>query len=234
MLSNQRAVVTGANRGIGRSIVENFQYEGAYKIYACMRDAVKNPFHWDNVIPIELDFNEPFTLNLSTMDIEEPDILVNNAGTLDLGSFMLTKKDLRDIFYVNVINQLYFTRYIAKKMIRKGAGNIINIASVSGIDGDPGRIGYSMCKAAMVNATKVLSKEFAPFNIRVNAVAPGLIKTDMLDQTPENEIEEKLKTTCMKRRGFPDEVANVVTFLASDLSTYITGQVIRVDGGMYG
>ena len=118
-------------------------------------------------------------------------------------------------------------------MISKKKGNIVNISSTSGIDANEGRITYSATKSALINSSKILSKELSPFNIRVNVVAPGLVETDMMKQnTKEETIDKVIKDLTIKRVGKPEEIANVVYFLASDLSSYVNGQVIRVDGGM--
>ena len=117
--------------------------------------------------------------------------------------------------------------------MRQKSGSIINISSSAAIEGNEGRTGYASAKAAMITSTKVLAKELAPYNIRVNAVAPGLTQTEMMvSSTPEDALKETLNRICMQRVGHPIEIANAVLFLASDLSSYMTSQVLRVDGGM--
>jgi len=118
-------------------------------------------------------------------------------------------------------------------MIRNGSGSIINISSSAAIEGNEGRSAYAASKAAIIASTKVMAKELASNNVRVNAIAPGLTETDMMiESTTKDAIEDTLKRTCLKRIGRPEEIANVVLFLSSDLSSYMTGQVLRVDGGM--
>jgi 3-oxoacyl-[acyl-carrier protein] reductase len=118
-------------------------------------------------------------------------------------------------------------------MMRQKSGSIINISSSAALEGNEGRTAYASAKAAMITSTKVLAKELAPYNIRVNAVAPGLTQTEMMESsTPEDALKETLNRICMKRVGQPEEIANSVLFLASDLSSYMTSQVLRVDGGM--
>ena len=114
-----------------------------------------------------------------------------------------------------------------------GNGSIINVSSSAAIEGNEGRTAYAASKAAIINSTKVMAKELALNNVRVNAIAPGLTETDMMkESTPKDSIEDTLRRTCLKRVGRPEEIANVALFLASDLSSYMTGQVLRVDGGM--
>ena len=118
-------------------------------------------------------------------------------------------------------------------MIRSSNGSIINISSSAAIEGNEGRTAYAASKAAIISSTKVMAKELALNNVRVNAIAPGLTETDMMiESTPKDAIEDTLRRTCLKRVGRPEEIANVALFLASDLSSYMTGQVLRVDGGM--
>ena len=143
-------------------------------------------------------------------------------------------KSAKELFEINYFSQIYLTQLVSKMMIRKKKGNIINISSTSGIDVNEGRMFYSATKAALINSSKILAKELSPFNIRVNVVAPGLIDTDMMKQNTKSEIVENvLQDLTIKRTGKPEEIANIVYFLASDLSSYLNGQVIRVDGGMF-
>ena len=146
---------------------------------------------------------------------------------------MTSKKNLEEIFKVNFFSQTIFTQYILKSMIKNKSGSIIYISSSAAIDGNKGRSAYAASKAALIAQSKVLSKEVGSNNIRVNTIAPGLTNTEMMiKNTPKTIIEETLSGVSLNRVGNPEETAKAVLFLSSDMSSYITGQVIRVDGGM--
>jgi len=147
---------------------------------------------------------------------------------------MMTPPDkMKEIFEINYFSQMLLTQYIARIMTRQKSGSIINISSSAAIEGNEGRTAYAASKAAMLSSTKVLARELSTYNIRVNAIAPGLTQTDMMvESTPEDALENTLQRICMKRVGRPEEIANAALFLSSDLSSYMTGQVLRVDGGM--
>ena len=140
---------------------------------------------------------------------------------------------IRDLFEVNFFSQLLFTQYMIKKMMKKKSGSIINISSSSAIEANPGRIAYASSKSALVTSSKVMARELANFNIRCNVVSPGLTDTKMMraSHTEEN-IKKKIDSLMIKRAASPNEIANAIMFLASDQSSYITGQVIKVDGGL--
>jgi len=140
---------------------------------------------------------------------------------------------LKEIFQVNFFSQTIFTQYILKSMIKRKNGSIIYISSSSALDSNIGRSAYSASKAALISQSKTLSKELGSLNIRVNTIAPGLTNTDMMNENTSLEvIKEVTSNLSLKRIGEPNEIANLALFLASDLSSYITGQVIRIDGGM--
>ena len=161
-------------------------------------------------------------------------ILVNNAGIIHTSLFQMTSiEKMKEIFDINYFSPLLFTQYIVKKMAKQKEGSIINISSSSAIEANEGRLAYASSKAALITSTKVIAKELGRLNIRVNAIAPGLTETDMMkSSTPENILQETIKRISLNRVGSPDEIANVVLFLSSNLSNYITGQVLSVDGGM--
>ncbi len=145
---------------------------------------------------------------------------------------MTTMESMDSVFEINVFSQMLVTQYVSKLMARQGSGSIINVSSISAIDGNVGQLSYSASKAALIGATKTLASELAPHNIRVNAVAPGVIKTDMTAAIPADKFHKLCARIPMGRPGLPCEVAGVMLFLASDLSAYITGQVLRIDGGI--
>ena len=145
---------------------------------------------------------------------------------------MVTHTQIENVFRVNTFGALYVTQYSVKLMMRNKSGSIINISSIIATNGSEGYTVYGGSKAALIGITKSLAKELAPNNIRVNAIAPGFINTDMTKNLPKDKYEEILKSIKMGRVGKPEDVANTALYLASDLSSYVTGQIIGVDGGM--
>lgn len=162
------------------------------------------------------------------------DVLVNNAGVIFTSLFQMTSVEkMKEVFETNFFSQMLFTQYIVKIMTRQKSGSIINLSSSAAIEGNEGRTAYAASKAALISSTKVLARELAAQNIRVNAIAPGLTQTDMMTgSTPADALTRTLQRISLKRVGRPEEIANAALFLASDLSSYMTGQVLRVDGGM--
>lgn len=246
LLKDKTAVITGSNRGIGLKILEIFSQNGA-DVIACSRNVdknflnkineLKNKFK-NNIFPIKLNlenedsvkeaFSEINALNLNI------NILINNAGVIHNALYQMTSiKKLKEIFQVNFFSQTIFTQYILKSMIKKKNGSIVYISSSSAIDSNVGRGAYSASKAALISQSNTLSRELGSSNIRVNTIAPGLTNTDMMrDNTSAEIIKEVTSNLSLKRAAEPNEIANLALFLASDLSSYITGQVIRADGGM--
>ena len=246
LLKDKVAVVTGCNRGIGKEIVRVFAENGA-NIWACVRKENQSftkfvhnleQKHSVNINPVYFDLCDEVQIKAGVKTInnsKQPvDILVNNAGIIFTALFqMYSMEKLKEMFEINYFSQILLTQYISRMMIRQKSGSIINISSSAAIEGNEGRTGYASAKASMIASTKVLARELAPYNIRVNAVAPGLTKTDMMvNSTPEDALQETLNRICLRRVGEPREIANTALFLASDLSSYITCQVLRVDGGM--
>ncbi len=244
LLKEKKALVTGGSRGIGKSIVTRFLEEGAevYFIstkespfYGEMEETAKasgTKVHWYGG---DVSDEKGITAVVEKIleDAGELDILVNNAGiTRDGLSFRMPSEDWEKVLRVNLFSAFYVTKPISMKMVRNRKGSIINISSVTGVMGNAGQINYSSSKAGLIGFTKTLARETASRGIRVNAVAPGFIATDMTDAINE-KAKEGLKTQIpMGRVGEAKEVADTVVFLASDLSTYISGQVLGVDGGM--
>jgi 3-oxoacyl-[acyl-carrier protein] reductase len=247
LLKNKTAVITGCNRGIGKKLLEIFALNGA-NIFACARtiDDKFKKFCKDlesnkktKITPICIDLENEESIKKAAGEITNQavtiDILINNAATIQTALFqMTTQKDLKKIFQVNVFSQVLFTQYILKLMVRnKKGGSIVFVSSTAGLDGNQGRNAYASSKAALISQSKVLSKELGAKNIRVNSIAPGITETEMLKKnTSENLIKQIEENSSLKRIASPKEIANTILFLSSDLSSYITGQVIRVDGGM--
>ena len=246
LLKNKTAVITGCNRGIGKSILEEFSKNGA-NIFACVRK-LDNQFisrikelkkeHKNEIFPIEIDLSDEDSVKVGAKKILSHelklDILINNAGSIFSSVFQMTSKSkYKELFEINFHSQILFTQFMIKPMIKNKNGNIIFISSSSGIDGNEGRSAYVSTKAAIIGQSKVLSREVGRYNIKVNTIAPGLTNTEMMKiNTPEKVIEEEIAKLSLKRIAEPKEIANVALFLSSSLSDYITGQVIRVDGGM--
>jgi len=246
LLKNKTAVVTGCNRGIGKKILEVFSANGA-TIFACVRNIteefktslndIKKKFN-NEIIPIQFDLNDENQIKEAANNVlsSNPsiDILVNNAATIHTALFQMTSiKKLKEVFETDFFSQTIFTQYILKSMIKKKDGSILYISSSSALDGNEGRSAYSSAKAAIIAQAKVLSREVGMYNIRVNVIAPGLTDTDMMRQsTPKEIVNDVISRTSLKRMANPEEIANIALLLSSDLSNYITGQVIRVDGGM--
>ena len=246
LLQGKTAIITGCNRGIGRSMLEVFSKNGA-NVLACVRKpSVEFSCFIEKlaettdvkIIPIYFDLNSWYEVKEAISTIKSAkttiDILVNNAGVIFTALFqMTTLTQMQKMFDVNFFSQLQFSQYISKIMIPQKNGCIINFSSSAAIEGNEGRIAYAASKSAIITATKVMSKELAPYQIRVNAIAPGLTQTDMMVESTSHEaIQNTLKRICMKRVAEPKEIANVALFLASDLASYMTGQTLRVDGGM--
>lgn len=245
LLEGKNAIVTGCARGIGSSIVEVLAQNGA-NIWACARkgtEEFENTLHSlaakykVEIKPIYFDLADKDQMKTAIKVImnekRNVDILVNNAGITYNALFQMSTIDkIKEVFDVNFISQFLFTQYVVKLMLKNKSGSIVNISSSAAIDGNAGRAVYGASKAALLCATKSLAAELGDQGIRANIIAPGITKTDMLSSMTEEVIDETVRNTDMKRAGEPNDIANTVLFLASDLSSYITGQVIRVDGGM--
>ena len=246
LLKSKTAVITGCNKGIGKKILEVFSANGA-TVFACIRNIdeefksllneLKKKFN-NQIIPIQFDLNDEKKIKEAANSIltsnKSIDILVNNAATIHTSIFQMTPiKKLKELFEVNFFSQTIFTQYILKSMVKNKKGSIVYISSSSALDGNEGRSAYSSAKAAIIAHAKVLSRELGMHNIRVNSIAPGLTNTDMMKKNHQEKIiNEMISRISLRRIANPEEIANVVLLLSSDLTSYITGQVIRVDGGM--
>lgn len=244
LLSGKTVLVTGAGRGIGRAIAERFAAEGA-TLFLAVRHLEQG-----QALAAELQATHPITCHAFSCDVADADavktlfrelfshsktldVLVNNAGVLDDALIgMVTPAQIERTFASNSFSVLYCSQYAARMMQRAGGGSIINLASIIGRVGNAGQAVYGGSKAAVIGMTQSLAKELAPQQIRVNAIAPGFIDTDMAHSLPEEKFQQRLQSIAMGRIGAADEVANVALFLASGLASYVTGQVIGVDGGM--
>lgn len=244
-LKGKVALITGCNRGIGKSIMETFMAEGA-DIVACTRQMTpelgmyyqqKEIEYAVKIYPLLLDLADEEKIKSAMRELYSwkltIDILVNNAGIASfVGIMRLKLSEVKNIFQVNYFSSLLMIQYLIKLMLRSNSASIINIASVAALDGMMGNCAYGASKASVILMTKSLSKELGNSHIRVNAIAPGYIDTDMQTLISPELSDNFLNGAAIKRRGAPEEVANVALFLASDESSYITGQIIRVDGGL--
>ena len=238
------ALITGATRGIGKEIAITLAKEG-YNIalnYRTENDelsSTKNEIEKYNVkcLPVQGDVSnyedcEKFVKEIINQ-FGQIDVLVNNAGiTKDMLLMRMKKEDFEQVIDVNLVGTFNVTKNVINYMLKAKAGRIINIASVVGISGNAGQTNYSASKAGIIGFSKSLAKEVASRNILVNCVAPGFIQTDMTNVLKDDVKEEISKMIPLKRMGTTEDVAKVVKFLASSDSSYITGQVINVDGGM--
>lgn len=246
MLAGKNIVVTGAGRGIGKSIVEECIKNHA-NVWACVRKHSSDMEEWINrlcrentgfVKPIIVDFlSEESIKEAGSMILNDKltiNGIVNNAGIIDSGGLfsMTSMTDVRKTFEVNFFGPIYFTQRLIKRLIHQKKGAIVNISSIAAIDGEPGQFGYVSSKAAVNGATKKLASELGQFGIRVNAIAPGVTDTSMADAMASNLKESTISRVALKRMAEPEEVAKMCVFLLSDESSFVTGQIIRVDGGM--
>ncbi len=244
LVKGKVAIVTGAARGIGRMIALRFAGEGAHVAFTDLsRD--------ENMDSLEKELNDlgikgkGYVSDASDFeqaqqvtdqvaaDFEKIDILVNNAGITRDTLLMRMDEQMWDlVIKVNLKSVFNFTKAVQKYMLKARSGSIINMSSVVGVNGNAGQANYSASKAGILGFTKSVAKELGSRNVRCNAIAPGFIITDMTDKLPENVKEEWIKTIPLKRGGTPEDVADVALFLASELSSYMTGQVLQVCGGM--
>jgi 3-oxoacyl-[acyl-carrier protein] reductase len=246
LLKNKTAVVTGCNKGIGKKILEVFSANGA-TVFACVRNISKEfkssvdeieKNNKNKIIPIQFDLSNENQIKEAANSIlssnKSIDILINNAAMIHTAIFQMTSiKKLKEVFEIDFFSQTNFTQYILKSMVKNKKGSILYISSSSALDGNEGRSAYSSAKSALITQSKVLSRELGVHNIRVNTIAPGLTDTDMMkENTTQETIKDVLSRVSLRRIANTGEIANTALFLSSDLSSYITGQVIRVDGGM--
>ncbi|NSW91064.1 MAG: 3-oxoacyl-[acyl-carrier-protein] reductase [Firmicutes bacterium] len=243
-LKGKTAIITGSARGLGKAIALKLAEMGANIVLNDIPssdaiDSTAEEFRVQgyNVVVTKGDVrNQEDVENMVNKAVEafgSVDILVNNAGiTKDTLIIKMSEKDWDDVLDINLKGAFLCTKAVAKIMIKQRRGKIINIASVAGVMGNPGQANYSASKAGLIGLTKSTAKELASRGITCNAVAPGLIQSKMTDVLPEKIKENYLNNIPLGRFGTPEDVANVVGFLASPDSDYVTGQVIHIDGGL--
>ena len=241
-LNKKIALITGSARGIGKTIAEKFQEQGATIVITDINEqtldaAVEELSKNGEVMGLKMNVADADSVQQAVDSVIEKygriDVLVNNAGiTKDGMMSRMEEAEFDSVIAVNLKGTFNATKSVSQYMLKKRSGNIINISSVVGIIGNVGQANYSASKAGVIGLTKTSAKEFAKRGIRVNAIAPGFIKTDMTEQLSDAAKEALYSNIPLKRLGAPDDIANAAVFLASDNAGYITGQVLVVDGGM--
>jgi len=244
MLKGKTAVITGASTGIGKAIALNMAQNGANIAVIFIGNknlASEVKLQAENSgVKVEIyecdvsDHNaSKETCEKIVEDFGAVDILINNAGIVRDGLLLrMSESDFDDVIDVNLKGVFNMTKHLLRFIMKSAGGRIINISSVSGIMGNPGQANYSAAKAGVIGLTKTTAKEFAGKNVTCNAIAPGFIETDMTAGLPQAVKDQANTNIPLKRMGTADEIANVAVFLASDMSSYITGEVIKVDGGL--
>lgn len=244
ILEGKVALVTGGTRGIGRAIVLKLASAGASIAFTGQRESDALRQTESDVLNLGVKC-KAYISNASDYSLTQElvsevhkefrkiDILVNNAGiTKDTLLMRMSEEQWDDVINVNLKSTFNFTKAVVPIMARQRQGSIVNISSIVGLNGNPGQANYSASKAGIIGLTKSVAKEMGARNIRVNAVAPGFIATEMTDALPQEVKDEYAKRISLRRLGQGEDIANVVLFLASDLAGYVTGEVITADGGM--
>lgn len=244
LVEGKKALITGGARGIGKEIVTAFLNEGASVYFIDLQESEFMSEYeklaaaaGQSVVFKQGNVSDEEEITAVVDEIVKEsggiDVLVNNAGiTRDNLFFRMSAKEWNDVLSINLSSAFYISKVIARQMAKQKSGSIINIASIVGVIGNAGQANYSASKAGMIGLTKSLAREIGSRGVRVNAVAPGFIKTAMTDKLNDTQKEALLSQVPLSRLGNPEEVASVVLFLASDLASYITGEVIQITGGM--
>ncbi len=244
LLKGKTALVTGASKGIGRGIAFQLAKHGANVAFTYLSSIEKGKALEAELTALGIkakgyqsdasDFNAADKLITDVLaDFGGLDIVVNNAGITRDGLLMrMTEENFNDVIRTNLNSVFNITKACQKPMLKQRSGSIINITSVVGVKGNAGQANYAASKAGIIGFTKSIALELGSRNIRCNAIAPGFIETEMTGVLPEETVKQWREAIPMKRGGTPDDIANSVVFLASDMSTYITGQVLHVNGGM--
>jgi 3-oxoacyl-[acyl-carrier protein] reductase len=239
-LNHKTVIITGGSRGIGKACVTAFSKAGANVVFtynSSAADARLLSKTGKNIVCVKADVKDyeqcGNVIGVALKKFKKIDILINNAGkTIDKALFMMSKEDWQDVIDTNLGGTFNMSRTLITTFMKQKEGCIINMSSVSGIVGLPGQTNYSASKAGIIGFTKALAKEVAAYNIRVNAVCPGYINTDMVNKMSEIIKKNVLSAIPAKRIGETKEVADLCVYIASPKAGYITGEIIKIDGGM--
>jgi 3-oxoacyl-[acyl-carrier protein] reductase len=245
MLEGKNVIITGTTRGIGKAMLTAFARNGA-NVYAHARNP--SPEYTEEIKkiadeyrveiwPVYFDLVDCAMMKESVKEIRSSKrpihALINNAGVMHNALFQMSSEEqLRKQFEVNFFSVFLFTQYISKIMIGQKFGSIVNMASTVALDGNSGKSVYGATKAAIISMTKSIASELGALGIRANCIAPGAVETQMLDMLSPQVIEQSRNSTALRRLAAPEEIADMAVYLASDNSSYNTGQVVRVDGGL--
>jgi len=245
LLEGKTAIITGGSRGIGKGIVEIFAQHGANVAFTYSSSAEASNKLAEEISKTGVkakayksdaaSYEESQNLAEEVLkDFGSIDILINNAGiTKDNLLMRMSEEDFDIVVNVNLKSVFNMTKAVQRTMLKQRKGSIINMSSVVGVKGNAGQANYAASKAGILGFTKSMALELGSRNIRCNAIAPGFIETEMTGKLDENTVQAWRNAIPLKRGGSPEDIANVCVFLASDLSAYVTGQVLSVDGGMY-
>ena len=245
LLEGKTIIVTGTGKGMGKQMVATFAENGA-NVFAHARTKTEDHFSFCmelaqeygvRIIPLYFDLRDAMAMKEAINEIRATklpiDGLVNNAGITNNKLFQMTTMDeLRNQMEVNFFAPFLFTQYVSKLMVRNKKGSIVSTSSSAALDGNSGKSSYGASKAALLTMTKCISEELAPNGIRANVICPGVTDTSMLSTMPDYATNLQIDATFLKKLGTPADIANTAMFLLSDYSSYITGQVFRVDGGV--
>ena len=244
LLKGKNVIITGGSRGIGRGIAEKFAEQGANIAFTCIKMSDSSIELAENLEKIGVkakayesdaaDFDAATKLAEDVLnDFGSIDVLVNNAGiTKDNLLMRMSEEDFNDVMKINMNSVFNNTKAVLRQMLKQRSGSIINLSSVVGVKGNAGQSNYSSSKAGIIGFTKSVALELGSRNIRCNAIAPGFIETEMTKALSNDQVNDWAESIPLKRTGQVEDIANTSLFLASDMSSYITGQVINVCGGM--
>ncbi len=229
-MSKKIVIITGGNRGIGSAAAEEFLAQN-HTVYSISRHPSAHP----DVISIEADVRDTSTIKEAFLDIykqhDKIDVLVNNAGIMEDALIgMISADKMLEQFQINVFSTIELTQLAVRFMKRKKSGCIVNVASIIGTNGNAGQSVYSATKGAVISFTKSAAKELSPYGIRVNAVAPGIIDTSLIQNVPPAAMQKRISQIGMGRVGTPEEIGKAIFFLSSENASYISGQVLGIDG----